>query len=265
MKNYILVFAVLLLTQFIIGCQQKNIRSVIIDNNVRAEGNITKDTLYDGLIKFYDVNSNKLIQECTYIHGVENGHSIYYYKTGKISAKSFFENGKQNGYSLFYDIDGKLISKDFFYHGIRAGSSSKYSNNSISKYWFYSLDNKLLFYISYDSLTSRKRITELQERFFFYNEREYSDLAFNEISKPKKEFFIYTPNPPKYNFRYSLVLTDNKYKKVTEVEKFSTETPWSVFTVDENLLLNNDERYAFRLLISDSVSGGDITMYKFLN
>jgi len=265
MKNLIHRLKEIFLMLLVAGCQSRNVRSMIIDNNVRAEGNITKDTLYEGVIKFYDVRSNKLMQESYYTQGIENGERNDYYQNGKLAARSFLENGKRNGYSLFFDTTGELIAKDFFYYGIRTGNSSEYVGSSISDYWFYSLDNKLLFYISYDTLSKSKKITDMQKSFFFYNQRSYSDLTLNGLNSVAREYLIYTPNPPHYNFRYSLVLSDENYTKVEEVMKFSNDTPWSFFTLNDSLPTGKEKRYVLRLAVSDSIAGGDIVMYKILD
>lgn len=245
---------------FIVGCKEKNkIRSIILKDSTRAEGIISKDSIYEGLIRFYDTRTNRLIMECNYKNGIEYGNAKEFYPNGHIAAEYSYENGKLIGFAYFYDTSSKLISKQFTYFDIRAGSSVNYTNGKVKSYWFYSLDNEALFNLTYDSLI-RKKITELHSDFFFYHFKDYTEIANTSLRNKRKEYFLYTPNPPNYDFRYSLVLIDSSYKVHSELKNFDGNSPWSTFTVDESV----NKIPAIRLTISDSISGGDIIMFKVL-
>lgn len=246
---------------FLISCDGDKKQSIKIGDEL-AEGFITKDTVFDGLIKFYDINSHKLKRQCVYSNGVENGEQINYYKNGKIADKIFYENGKLNGFATVFDSSGNILNKDFFYYDIKVGPSIDFSNNRVSKYWFYSLDGNLLFYLDYDSRLHSKRITDVQPDYFFYKIKDYSELTESGFSSDQEQYFIYTPNPPDYNFRYSMVAIDSSYKTETVLANFDNTRPWSTFSSEDQI--KTSQKLAVKLLIYDSIAGGDITMFKIL-
>lgn len=245
---------------YLFSCKDNKIRSIKIGEEI-ANGKISADTTYDGLIKFYDVKSNKLIRECTYLHGILHGKRIDYYINGQIADKFFYENGKQNGYASVFDTNGNLLNKDFYYYDIKTGPSIDYLNGKISGYWFYSLNGDALFTLQYDSLKG-KRITDTHSGYFFYHVNDFMDLTDSGFSEKKQEYFLYTPNPPKYNFDYSLVIVENGYNIKSTIKRFDNDLPWSTFSLNKNL--DSTEKFALKLLIRDSINGGDIAMFKIL-
>ncbi len=249
----------------ITSCSHNNTNSINIGNNLRAEGNISlKDTQFSGLIKFFDRNTNLLVEECNYTNGKKNGQCVYYNHNGNIGAKQYYENDVLNGFSLLYDSVGNIVQKNFYFYGIRVGNCIDYHNNKDSVYRFYSLDNNMLLYITYDSLSRSKKITEITDGFFFFFKRDFAEFSSSKVDNRKTEYFIYTPNPPIYNFRYSLVIADSIYDEVDEINNFEQNTPWSVFYLEDSLSNLKNKGYALRLKVSDSINGGDITMYKWL-
>ena len=115
-SRFFLVF--LLLTLF--SCNKKNKRRVIVDD-VFAEGDITKDTVYNGTIKFYDTATNKLVMVANYKSGVLDGERIDYYINGNPKLKLNYENGKDNGELIIFDSSGNVFKKHNFYYGLRYG------------------------------------------------------------------------------------------------------------------------------------------------
>jgi hypothetical protein len=131
------------------------------------------------------------------------------------------------------------------------GARMKYKKNEIEDYSFYSLDNKLLFHISYDSV-KQKKITDLEHNFFFYNQSEYQLMdSTHLLSQSFKDYFIYLPNPPKFKFEYSLVVIDSSLKVKREISKFSTKSPWAVFNKPE-LVIDKNNLLALQIIITDT-------------
>jgi antitoxin component YwqK of YwqJK toxin-antitoxin module len=258
------ILALTVLAILILASCKKSRKNPIIINNKRIEGIITADTLYNGLIKEYDVKTNKLLSETEYLNGVLNGNRIEYYSNAKISSMSQYDMGKINGVVSIYDTNGLLVKKDRFYYDMRVGESIEYFRGSVADFSFYSFDRELLMTINYLSPV-KKRITDFVDGFFFIKEDVFSEVTVNGISDKKKEFFLYIPNPPEYNFRYSLVLTDSLYHQIKVVKELNAETePWVRFTTDLSDKRSDKLSHAIRLLISDSIAGGDITMFKKL-
>lgn len=258
-----IIYTLLIFLFIIYSCNQVRNRKMNIDNETRVEGNISDDTIYNGLIKFYSRKTNKLTRVCNYKNGIENGECILYHNTGKIAFRYNFENGKVNGVAYAFDESGNLLSKDFHYYDIRTGSSHEYIKEKITNYYFYSLDGNLLFFIDYDS-SQKKNITDLQSDYFFYHTMKYQQFTDSLNKKEQQEYFLYLPNPPGYNFRYSLVIIDNSFKVLSGIQTFDNSFPWSKFTLQDNSILNKNEKIALRLIINDSRSKGDITMFKIL-
>jgi antitoxin component YwqK of YwqJK toxin-antitoxin module len=73
------------------------------------KGDITPDTVFNGLIRFYDTTTNKLVIEATYTNGKLNGKRKDYYLNGNIKGVGYYENGKQNGTTSFFDTAGRLV------------------------------------------------------------------------------------------------------------------------------------------------------------
>ena len=49
------------LSLILFGCQSKTDHSIILDGGIRAVGNIGSDSVFNGVIKFYDNKSNTLV------------------------------------------------------------------------------------------------------------------------------------------------------------------------------------------------------------
>src|ERR1700689_3104548 len=95
-----ILFVIFLLTM---GCHSDQIKSLTISKDVRAEGKMIPDSVFEGLIKFYNIHTNKLIEECYFKNGIKDSVDIFYNENGTISVKSFFSNGKQNGNTYSFD------------------------------------------------------------------------------------------------------------------------------------------------------------------
>jgi hypothetical protein len=77
------------------------------------------------------------------------------------------------------------------------------------------------------------------------------------------ELFLYTPNPPKFDFRYSLVLIDSSYKVLLVLKEFDNTLPWSAFDLTKNLETAN-AKLAIKLRIEDSINDQKMTFWKTL-
>src|SRR5690349_21227841 len=115
MKEYNFLNIVLFTLIFSIGCSDK-IKSIKFDENLKAVGKISNDTVFDGTIKFYDLTSNRLVRQCSYLHGVLDGERIDYYNSGVIENKINYDDGKLNGYGESYNDNGLISSRTFYYY-----------------------------------------------------------------------------------------------------------------------------------------------------
>ena len=166
-KPTVCIFQIIVILSFS-NCQSKSENKTIqIDSNTFAVGKLNDSNNYNGIIKFYDAKSNKLIYEGNFENGIENGLYKEFYPNGSLKAIKNYYYGKEYGASSFYDSFGLKILENNFFYDIPAGSIIKYKSGKPLFYDFNSLDNENLFHINYDSATGRK-ITDLQERYFFY-------------------------------------------------------------------------------------------------
>jgi hypothetical protein len=251
---YKLFIAVILFS--LLGCNRKN-RSITIDENTIAQGDIGNDSSYNGLIKFYEKGSNILLSEQYYLNNVQNGTTKDYYPNGILKDSLNYIGGEENGDAFFYDSKGNLQTKNYYYYGLRVGGSTIYSNNKPQDYLFYSFDNDLLFKLDYDSIGTN-RIDDIKTGgFFFYN----SAIASNSDGQEIFHYNVYMINPPRYKFEYSLVTTDSFFKENTEVKKLDSQRPWDSFSIGRKV---DCDKYAIKLVIEDSINNHESIMFKRL-
>ena len=224
--------------------------------NYIAKGNI-RDSVFEGLIKFYDKKTGKIIIEAYYKNDILNGLQKEYYENGNLKVLSNFSDGKMNGYSYHYDNSGNLVYKTFAYYDIRTGPSLNYNNGRLVNYYYYGLGDNDFFYVNYDSI-GRKGIIELKNNNFFFIHSE-------QLADSSSIFWVGNVNPPKYFFRYSLVTVD-KYNKVQEtIEKLKlNSTLWYKVKISNKMMANPDSFPAIKIDVTDSINGLDCTMIKML-
>ena len=250
---------ILLIFIFSIGCKDKRPVSITIGEN-RIEGDITSDTLFNGLIKSYD-KSNRLISEGYYLNGIKDGEYKQFYENGALNYNLFYKDGKENGIAEAFNEKGDTLSRDFYYYGLRSGNAEKYEKNKLKTYSFLSLENQVLIYFDYDSLKG-KQLPELFHNFFFYSENSYFEKL-TDTSAIKREYFLYTPNPPMQEFNYSLVRVDKSLNVLSTIKEFDKNKPWSTFENDSSWHVLNSE-VAIKLRIIDTINKNNMTMIKVL-
>lgn len=221
--------------------------------DVIAEGDISSDTIYNGLIKFYDRATNKLVIEAYYKTGKLDGRRKSFYLNGKIKNIAFYENGMQNGTVSYFDSTGKLASKQDSYYDLLVGNHIEYENGKPSKYYFTSFDEEDMFYINYDSVKNREIKKINNGRFFFWHARDIFNTDENSINK---QFFIYIINPPNFHFQYSLCIIDNRDSILRTEKMFDSSKIWDTFILDQTKV-NAGERYALRLAFDRSLNDGE--------
>ena len=121
----------------ICACNHNKVNTIIVGNEM-AEGDISGDSFYNGVIKFYDLNSKNLISQRNYVNNILNGKSVSYFKNGLIASEEEYENGKLNGYCQYYNNDDNndLLSKHYFYYDIKCGNCIDYRKGSVKDYYF---------------------------------------------------------------------------------------------------------------------------------
>jgi hypothetical protein len=235
-----LLIATILVT-VLISCNRN--RRIRVDDFF-VEGDISKDTIYNGPISFYDTGTNTLTEVINYKNGVLEGERTGYFKNGKTNFKAYYKNGKLVDDTKTYDSAGNLLFRQNYYYGLNAGASSKYRNNQMVYYYFYSLENQELFHLDYDSI-SGKTVEQLQNGndFFFWRTNKYLTP---ESQAEKTALFLYVPDPPKLNFKYSLCVIDSLYNVKRNVKNFLPNEICATADLDYTSL-QPDEIFAIRL------------------
>jgi hypothetical protein len=254
---YKTIVVALILYLAMTSCQSPGYNTVLVGDMI-AIGNIDKDTVYNGLIRFYHVQSHQLVREGFYMNGVPNGISKTFYKNGRTKYVCNYKNGEINGFSELRDSTGYVITTNYFYHGLPVGPIVQYHKGKIKDYAFYSFDSEVLFKINYDSVVGR-RITDLQENFFFYHFKNFQD----EDGNDNVATFLYLPNPMKYKFDYDLVTISKKFEVNQVVDTFDNKMPWVTFN-SSNKITDSDTYLALRLTVNDSINNLENTMFKVL-
>jgi len=258
-KRFFLFFSFLYIT----SCKTSDDRIIILDNELIVHGVISKDSIYNGYIQFYNFKTGKLLYDGFYKNGIEDGVQNYYYPNGKIKITREFLNGKVLGNVRSYDSTGTTNSVSYIYYNLPVGPNTQYIEGKLKRYTFSSFDNETLFYIDYDSIVGKK-ITDFQRGFFF--KIEYNKTSVSSINEPVQlnEFLLYLPQPPRYNFSYELVVTNQHYKVIRVVKKFIKELVWETFTLPPLDINDAECKYAIKLIINDSTNNSENTMFKFL-
>jgi len=241
------------------SCHSVIQKPIFLDGN-RIEGNNTSDTILNGHIKFYDTFTNKLLAEGDYINGIRNGEYRQYRENGTLTIDLLYKDGKENGKAKIFDARGEIIAEDSYYYGLRSGNLIKYQNGKIKAYAFNSLENKNLIYFEYDSFKG-KHLPDVLKDYFFYSSTEYHYE--NDTLPNRLEYFLYTPNPPKYEFKYGLVKVDKSLKILSTIMEFDKNKSWTKFDYDSKWDASN-ALVAIKLEITDSTNKDEITMLKVL-
>ena len=226
-------------------------------------GNISTDTVYDGLIKFYDTQTNRIITEGYYKKGVADGENTLFYGDGvSIAVKDFYSNGALNGYSYTYDKEGELLTQDFYFHGIRTGNCIEYLDGSPKYYWYCSLDHHNIFHINYDSVKNQKW-SDFVNGTINFRSYDISVLGNGDSIVDIKSYFLCLINPPKFDFQYSIVQIDTSFRVLSVLKNFSKNMPWAEFDLEDKPEKIN-LKYAIRLSITDSINNKKTTVFGLL-
>ncbi|MBX2925899.1 MAG: hypothetical protein KF746_27130 [Chitinophagaceae bacterium] len=241
---------VLLLIAFFLNCKTKTNKKITIQDNRRIEGYVNDKLLYDGVVRYYDAQTDQLLQESTFADGKLNGETRTYDLIGQITSEQMYESDKLNGWSSLFDSSGKIIYKNYYYYGLKVGAVQFFKSGVPADYYFYTFDNQLLLHLDYDSLHGKK-INEIQPNLFYFQLRSY-DLKESLSELPEEsECFLYTLNPPQFDFKYSLISTDSSFNDQKIIKKIENETPFRVFTLPRT---ERGRLIALKLDIYDSIN-----------
>lgn len=253
-------WAFFLMSMWFYNCKPVQNKKEIIEGRYKIVGNISNDSNYEGLVKFYDIKTDKLLYESNYHEGKLKGETKYYNYKGDLVSVQNFLNNELNGFSYLYNKDQTSYSKTFYYYGIRVGPTIEYRKGIPYQYQFFSLENEPLFKIEYDSVAGKK-ISDLQQNFFFLHFQYFDKFEDGIFLKNQRACFTYLLNPPKYKFDYSLVKIDSSYKVLSTLSKIDNTFPFT--TIDFPIVSNKQGRVdmAIKLDIYDSIN--DVTGHFF--
>ena len=223
------------------------------------EGNISRDTVYNGLIRFFTTKFHTLETEANYREGKLHGRSVDYYKNGQERMISSYENGKINGYAYYFLEDGTLSERIFYYHGLYFGPHTSYKNGKPYYYKFLSLEGQELFGFEYDY--EKKVVKKHSEDAFFFYYPRVLDIYGDEVAKTM--YLVYLPNPPYFRFKYDLVITDSAYN--IYYQRPLVDSIGFMNVVLDPPLDAPTKFHALRLNIYDSTDHSEVLMFKKLS
>jgi len=248
LKYFIYLFTI---TAFFNCTTNETIRTVRV-GKYKVVGNIRKDMTYDGLIKFYDHATNRLVDSYTYKDNVLEGPSMTYNPDGSRLSVNY-QDGRLNGDVRAFDSIGNLTKWDKRYYGLRVGPSVNYKNRQVSQYYFYSLENKELIHINYDSI-QHYDLQQLANRGLFY--WHISEYYEGTQDNRKNELFLYLPNPPGLNFQYSVCIVEPGYEIISTVNTFTSKESWETVELDFSSL-KAGQNFALRLSMESEFDKDD--------
>jgi antitoxin component YwqK of YwqJK toxin-antitoxin module len=146
------LFTLLSVTSF--SCEDHEPDKIVVGDEV-AEGDIEKDSTFNGLVSFYDSNSGRLNSKAFYVKDTLHGLRTYYHSNGRIQMTAMYAMGRVIGDVSFFDSNGKIERLQYQYYDLKVGPSIHYKNGEVSDFYFYSLDNEELMHINYDSIKSK--------------------------------------------------------------------------------------------------------------
>ena len=251
----ILSFVYILLCFY--ACSPENHRRIIV-NDLYAEGDIDEDTIYNGLIKFYDTSTHILVSFAHYKNDSLHGLREDYYPSGVLESKIYYENDEPHGFAEFFNLDGKLQQKQYAYYGLKVGPVITFKNGNPATYSFNSFENVTLINFAYDTIQN-KRIDRISDEFFFFDLITHNDA---ESSDSIIELFIYLPDPPGFDFKYSLTVIGEKYEVKRVIKQFNGNKVFDKIDLDFSSL-RNEEKFAIKLQTESAYdTSGKATMFK---
>lgn len=242
------IICILIFSAFIFSCGQSGKRKIKVDDYI-VEGDISEDSVYNGMIKFYD-SKGVLVQEALYTNDTLKGHLADYYPSGKIKFTCNYDDGEISGDMVFYDSTGKIKWKQYRYHGLWVGPSLDYDSGKLSRYRFQSFNEDLLMEISYKKIGDKPLEALNDTNFFFWHIN-----TFNSTFKPdvdKQELFIFLPDPPGFDFKYSLCIVNKKYEVSEVIKEWSKDKYWDTVELP---ILDSGKLHAIRLIANNRLDG----------
>ncbi len=113
--------------------------------NLNFKGKVVMDSLFDGMVKCYDLDGNYRGYSF-YKCGLKEGPQIQYYKNGKIADSLLFHHNMQDGFSYQFNESGILAYKSYYLNGLPIGHIYEYdSNGNIIHYSFVNFEHKIIY------------------------------------------------------------------------------------------------------------------------
>jgi hypothetical protein len=242
---------------FVISCKEATVKNYVTirKGDVIIKGDITKDTVFNDTIYFYNLRGD-LISQKFYKNGSREGVSTDFYLSGIPMSISSYKNGLKNGPNFFYDSSGRCLYQDFYYYGLGVGPVIYFNNTNGTpkRYFFISLDNKTLFHINYENWIGINN--EIATNLINFTGNVQRRDSLREMS-----IFLYLINPPKISLLYSILKKkkNDDENNFVEVEKIPNNNYFEQIVLP---VLREDEQYVVSVNIYDSILNKKAVVYK---
>jgi hypothetical protein len=221
------------------------------------EGKFSKDSIPDGIIKYYVTGTNELVATRSFDKGSLNGPSINYFGKNIIQTVDY-KNGIEFGFKRNFDSSSGFIKNaEFSYYGKEIGPAFEYMpSGEVLNFDFRSFENEPLYSVEYDS-ASKQYLSDKTDR--LVNIHVAQSLVNNE---KKLKFFFYNILPPKSKVTYKIYYMDQSNNIVDSVQ---TPTKLEDFFWEGYVdYPGNSKRLAFIVSKYDSVTKSSQTIVNYI-
>lgn len=238
------------------ACNTKKQPTRLVLDDLVAVG-FFEDSVFDGLVSFYDKKSGRMVKQCDYDSGVENGLYKQFHPNGQLWIEARYTHGVSNGMNYLYSERGELMSTSYQYYGLPVGPFTEYANSKPKWFTFSSLNYESMLDIDYDSLGDRGLLGVTDDMIFLTAlKRQFS-------SNPLYRLFLI--QPPGFRFEYSLVSVDTLTEVTKRIRVFEQEEiPWVEFELDHNARPANSI-YGIQLDAKDSIKGKNFRQFETIS
>jgi antitoxin component YwqK of YwqJK toxin-antitoxin module len=201
----------------IISCNQikeKYTYREVQDGRYLLKGKMTKDTVFNGEIKYY--YEGKLSGIRNYKDGIANGKFINYYENGLPKAIGYEKDGLSDGETVYFSKDGRIIRKDYYYKGRLMGP--QYVYDSLGKprtFSFMNFETQEICTLRYE-----KDKIKLEDGKLYYH--VFSKFAIADSNKIKVFFYLIKPEKIKVDY-YVGYVTNGQNMSFEQIEKVNSD------------------------------------------
>jgi hypothetical protein len=209
-----------------------------------AEGLCSKDSVFEGEVKRYNIYDGGYLGYETYKNGILDGPYINVDKSGSVVDSIPFKNGLENGLAIKRDDQGRILYKVNYDNGRQFGAQYDYNEvGQIKEYRFSDFSKKNIYKVEY-----RKNDTLTYGDFPAY----HLDTVEIDDSVKKLRLFFYMISRPDFKMHFKIATVEGG--KIASATDVVTERCFFDTTLN---LLPSGSNYAIVASIFNQAKGRD--------